>query len=352
MNGEAVQAALARIVEAKGASGVALAAGRAGELLFEAALGSASSEAGEALSPSSFFDLGSMTQSLATSVIFMGLAPEKRINLNTPAAVLWPEFAEEGKEKVSPRHLLKHTSGLPADRPYWKELLDKQPDWMGTARGKDFILALAAAEGLEYPPTYRLVPSQVGYLALGHLAELIGGAPLPSLFDRIVANPLGLSAASFGAPPAGSAASLVCPHRKKLLRGEVFDLNAWAMGGVAGHAGLFATPLAAVRIGMALARALKGGEGWLPTAAVADFIGPKAKYKMGWEMPAWTDPATGAHFSRNTIGHLATTGASLWIDLEEEFAAAIFAASLDGTGGGKGFFGALPAIHDALRGEG
>lgn len=328
--------------------GAAIAAGRAGEMVFETSAGLAST--------ATIFDAGSMTQALATSTMAAALAAEHGINLNAPVSRWWPEFGEEGKEKVSLRHLLKHTSGLPANRPYYQELLEKHPDWIGKPQGRDFILDRVADEGLEYPPTYMLVPSNIGYLALGHVVEMIGDEPLAQLFDRIVARPLGLSDASFGAPAdkqGRCASSAFCPHRGRLLRGEVLDPNAWAMGGVAGHAGLFITASDAARIGMALVSSLKTEGGPLPRGMIGEFLGPRARYKLGWDIPNRGNPICGSRFSANTIGHVSQTGASLWIDLDEGIAVAAF-ATFPGEAGRmeKSVRDQLPALlpplHDAI----
>lgn len=338
-------------------SGAAVAVGRGGEILHEWSLGRAFLDPAADVAPDTLFDVGTLTQALATASLFIALASEHRLNLNVFAAKYWPEFSEEGKEKVSLRHLLKHTSGLPADRPYFQELALQHPDWIGTERGKEFILGRLSSEPLEYPPTYALVQSNLGYLALGHIAECIAGEPLSALFHRIVAGPLGLSSAQFRLPPelrSRAAAAGFCPHRHRTLRGEVADSNAWAMGGVAGHAGIFIAAADAVRIGMGLAASLRREGGWLPSQMVSEFIGPKAKYKMGWEPPERPIPACGGRFSANTVGHKSRTGHSLWIDLDDETAIAVFAVFSPGEGHielarTRPFEELLPPLHDAIR---
>lgn len=328
--------------------GAAVAVGRGGVILQEWAEGCA---------PDTLFDVGTMTQPLATASIFIALAAEHRFNLNSFAAKYWPEFDEEGKEKVSLRHLLKHTSGLPADRPYFQDLAKQHPDWIGTERGKEFILGKLSSESLEYPPTYALVPSDLGYLALGYIAESIAAERLDALFDRIVARPLGLSSATFVPSPEQrerAASTGFCPHRRRTLRGEAHDPNAWAMGGVSGHAGLFISAADAVRIGMGLASSLRREGGWLPSGMVGEFVGLKAKYKMGWEAPERPKPICGGRYSTNAVGHVSRTGHSLWIDLDDETAVAIFVVlakddeALD-PARAEPLKELLPSLHDAIR---
>lgn len=359
MSYEKAKALIEEAVASGRISGAVLAAGKAGEILYEAAAGHASMEPRREVCPATIFDAGTLTEPLATACIFAALTPEKKLNLNGPAMKYWPDFGEEGKEKVSIRHLLKHTSGLAADRPFFKELVDSHPDWAGTERGKDFILGKLASEQLEYPSTYSLVHSDIGYLALGYLAEAVSGEKLEALFHRIVAGPLSLPNARFTPGPAEAdlcASCGPCPHRGRMLTGEVADLNAWAMGSVAGHAGLFISAADAARIGMGLASSLAQENGWLTQKTVADFIGPKAKYKMGWETPDRTAPACGSKFSYRTVGLVSSTGASLWVDLETEIAVAFFATFLAGTpawetANVQNFAELLPALHDSIRDE-
>lgn len=358
MNQEKLEKVVKESIAKGPMTGLSIALGRAGTVLHQQGFGAASLKPKRPVEPSTIFDVGAMTQSLATSTVLIALTSEHELNLNTPVSKWWPDFGEDEKGKVTLRHLLKHTSGLPADRPYYLELADKHADWMGTGRGKDYILSSLAAEALEYPPTYMLVPGNLGFMALGHTAELIGDAPVSDLFARTVAKPLGLEDTSFGvseAKVARCADSFICPSRKRRLCGEVYEPNAWAMGGVSGHAGLFTTAAEATKIGMALAHSQKGGGGFLPTTAVGEFIGPKAKYKLGWETPTHGKPECGAHFSNNTIGHVSRSGFSLWIDLDSEIAVAVFATFLHIDQPNEAVIAqlssTLPLIHDALMEE-
>lgn len=347
------QVLIKEAIDAKTIIGVSYAVGRGGNLIREEAFGFATHNKDRPVEPTTIFDVGSMTRSLATTSVIMAVVAEHKIALNTQVSRFWPEFGEEGKEKITFRHLLKHASGLPPDPPYYKELIEKHPDWVGQREGNVFILDRVAGEELEYPPTYMLIQSNPAYMALGHVAELISGEPLSKLFERVITKPLGLADTSFGVSPDRKdrcAVSIKCPYRDRILLGEASDLNAWAMGGTAGHSGVFTTCGDAVRIGMALALASKHDGGILPLSTVAEFIGPKTKYKMGWDGPEWNQPICGSRFSRNSIGHTSRTGASLWIDLDDEIAVAIFAV-IPPDGATPEFRALLPLIHNAIREE-
>lgn len=354
---EAARQIIEKAIQAGLISGASLSVGRAGDIVGAITAGAAAESPRREMQPRTLFDAGTLTESLATASIFAALTPEKKLNLNAPVVKHWPDFAEEGKEKVSIRHLLKHTSGLADDRPFFKELMEAHADWVGTGRGREYILGRLSSEQLEYPPTYQLVHSRLGYLALGAIAEMVTGETFNALFSRIVAGPLSLVDARFLPQPADlecCAATGPCPHRGRMLVGEVADPNAWAMGSCAGHAGLFISAADAARIGMGWAAALQSDGVWLPQASAADFIGPKAKYKMGWEMPTHGKPECGEKFSRNTIGCVSNTGCSLWIDLDAAIAVAFFATFLKGTPAWDpaniaAFTALLPGLHDAVR---
>ncbi|HPQ81180.1 MAG TPA: serine hydrolase domain-containing protein [bacterium] len=359
MRFEKTQAMVTEAISGGSISGASLAVCRSGEMLSELGFGLASREPEREVKPDTIFDAGTLTQPLATVSLIAAISSGKKLNLNTPAMKYWPDFGDEGKEKVSIRHLLKHTSGLAADRPFFKELLETHPDWACTERGKEFVLGKVSSEQLEYPSTYSLIHSEIGYIALGHIAELIGGEPLPALFDMLVAGPLSLSDAGFDLDPARRercASTGPCPHRNRMLTGEPSDPNAWVMGPGAGHSGLFISASDAARIGAGFASSLAREGGWLSQPIVADFIGPKAKYKMGWETPNREEPACGSKFSDRTIGLVSSTGASLWVDLETEIAIAFFATFLAGTpawetANVQNFAEILPALHNSIRDE-
>lgn len=339
--------------------GAVVALGRAGNILFDASAGCAGASPSAPMQSSTIFDLGTLTQPLATATIIMSLASHNGINLNTPACKYWSDFSEDGKDKVSLRHLLKHTSGLPEDRPYYSELLSGHSDWVGTPRGAEFILNLVSAESLEYPPSYTVVMSNVGFMVLGRVAEVIGGSPIDSIFKRHISSQFSLPNSFYHVPAEKTgqcAATYVCPARKKLLCAEIFDPNSWAMGGTSGHAGLFSTAVDSVKIAMGLAGVLKRDGGLWPSKAVDEFIGPKAKYKLGWNTPSYASPICGSHFSKNTVGFVGNTCTSLWIDLDSETAIAVFASpaeqhSADPQQAQKEFQLILPAIHDELMTE-
>jgi CubicO group peptidase (beta-lactamase class C family) len=179
------------------------------------------------------FDLASVSK-LFTSVVVMQQVEAGRVDLDTPVAAYVPEFGAGGKDDVTVRHLLTHTGGLPAWAPLWRV----QPDRAARIRA-----ALTAAPVAE--PGARYLYSDLGMITLGELAERVTGQGLAHLVRTGVTEPLGM--ADTGYRPAGdqarraAATEFQATPPRGLVRGEVHDENAWSLGGVAGHAGVFST---------------------------------------------------------------------------------------------------------------
>ena len=114
-----------------------------------------------------------------------------------------------------------------------------------------------------------------------------------------------------------------CPWRKRILCGEVHDDNAYAMGGVAGHAGLFSSARDIHQLLTRLSRCLRGGDPFLPVSLVQEFLTrddtvQESTYALGWDTPASKNSSSGSHFSPHSVGHLGFTGTSIWWDLEKD----------------------------------
>jgi CubicO group peptidase (beta-lactamase class C family) len=195
---------------------------------------------------------------------------------------------------------------------------------------------MAAREPLVYLPGSRAIYSDLGFILLGWLLERLTGERLDVLFGRHIAAPLGLQATVFSnladndarARLLGDrsiAATQHCPDRGHVLLGEVDDLNAAAMGGIAGHAGLFSTADDLSAIAAALCRAWRGdddGAALVDRDVVRLFWSPSgvagSTWRLGWDGPAAAHSQAGSRISRDAVGHLAFTGCSIWIDPARE----------------------------------
>jgi serine-type D-Ala-D-Ala carboxypeptidase len=273
------------------------------------------------------YDVASLTKAVATSVLAMQEIGAGRLTLEAKVAELLPEFSSRAgddlaREDITVRQLLSHSSGLPAHRPFWNQAAQSPVERLAIAR-------LAAREPLIYPPGTRAVYSDLGFILLGWLLERLTGARLDVLFQDRVARPLGLAATTFvnladteaRARLLGDrtvAATQLSVERHGLVLGEVDDLNAFAMGGIAGHAGLFsnAGDLAAIAAG--LLACFRGQDGLVATEVIRQFWSPSgvpgSTWRLGWDGPAHSGSQAGERLSRASVGHLAFTGCSLWID--------------------------------------
>jgi len=313
---------------------------RAGELLEHESVRGAAVLRPEriAMARDTIFDLASLTKPIVTATSVMLLAAEGRIDLDDPVAKVLPHFGERGKEAVTIRHLLTHTSGLRPWRPFHEALLERERKKgeriLGTPAAKHAVLERIHQSALVHEPGEAAVYGDLDFMVLGELVETVAGRPLDEFADERIFRPLGMTDTRFvrlgdGAPDLPEAlrrrfaATEACSWRSRVLWGEVHDPNAWAMGGVAGHAGLFATADDVMRFAVAILDAWHGRSDVLPTEWVRRFLTRNAApeqstFALGWDTPTPGASSSGRHFSPTSVGHLGFTGTSLWIDLERE----------------------------------
>lgn len=303
--------------------GVLLAA-RKGEVLVTAAAGRTSVfEGGKKVTPDTVFDLASLTKPLATALAVMHLVSENKIDMWVSIRGILGKACPHDKAEITWAHLLCHTSGLPDYRPYFEKLL-KMPASMRNAALRSLILD----EPLVHPPGSKTIYSDVGFLLLQFCIEKTTGKSLPRFIQEDIYPSVPVSGLFFPShtdPAVGRldyAATEMCPFRG-LLQGVVHDENAFAIGGAAGHAGLFGTAHAVYRLLEKLLAAHLGLEkiNWLRPEVVARFfsVPEQAQRTPGFDVPAEKGASCGTYFSKgHTVGHLGFTGTSFWMDLERE----------------------------------
>jgi CubicO group peptidase (beta-lactamase class C family) len=315
--------------------GVVLLVGRGEDVIYERAFGWRSLLPDRApMDPSTIFDLASLTKPLATTLGIMLLVNEKKVHLDDRVTRFVPTFANTAT-KI--RHLLNHTSGLPAWKPYYEGLISDVDSagtgLIGSARAKSYILEQIHREAPLSEPGAQALYSDLGFMVLGEIIETISGTNLDVFFHDRIAQRLKLRSTAFIDLTRCStslsqfeedeiAPTELCPWRKKVLCGEVQDDNAFAAGGVAGHAGLFSSAGDIHKMVAQLDRCLQGRDSFLPQELIQEFFTkndyvPGSTYALGWDTPAPEKSSSGMHFSRTTVGHLGFTGTSLWWDLEK-----------------------------------
>ncbi|MDF1501968.1 serine hydrolase domain-containing protein, partial [Roseisolibacter sp. H3M3-2] len=258
------------------------------------------------------WDLASLTKVVGTTSAVMQLVGAGRIQLDAPVQRYLPDWTGANKEAVTIRHLLTHASGLPAWRPLYKEAADPAS-----------ALALVLSTQLEAAPGARYVYSDMNFILLGEIARRLTGQPLDAYLAARVFGPLRMTDARFR-PPASELARIAPteydPWRQRKVRGEVHDENAFALGGVAGHAGLFGTAADLERLARAyLNGGTLDGARVFDAATLAQFTRVQdttvSRRALGWETPTGGNSA-GHYLSRRAFGHTGFTGTSLWIDPE------------------------------------
>jgi CubicO group peptidase (beta-lactamase class C family) len=262
------------------------------------------------------FDLASLTKPLATAALAVELGAAGLLPWDQGLSRLWGPAVPADKAGITVRQLLAHASGLPAHRPY-HTALERQPP---PAR-RGLLKAMLLNEPLEAPPGRRAQYSDLGYLLLGLLLEDHAGQTLDRAATRLYAK-LAVEGPRF--VPAGQPLpwplEMVAPcgplPGRPEVRGRVEDENAFALGGVAGHAGLFGDALQAGAVMDALCRAA-AGDGpwpaqWPATLFAPDSATPGSARTPGFDTPQGPDSAAGDNAPPGAVGHLGFTGTSLW----------------------------------------
>jgi CubicO group peptidase (beta-lactamase class C family) len=285
--------------------------------------------------PTTIYDLASLTKPLATATSVLLLIQRAKVALEDPVQQVLAELEGTPIGQATVRDLLTHRSGLPGWRPFY-ERLDAGgvvPELSGGKQSvKQHVLKMIRDEPLIYVRGERSVYSDLGFMLLGFLVERLSGMALDLWCEEEIVRPLRADPMMF-CPTAGRAqldgirpivdVSRIAPTeqdewRKRLLHGEVHDENAAAMGGVAGHAGLFGTAESVLAVSGAWLRGYHGRKTILEGELVRQFTtrqesAARSSWALGWDTPS-APSSSGSHFSERSFGHLGYTGTSLWID--------------------------------------
>ena len=264
-----------------------------------------------AVNSNSVYDLASLTKVVCTTTLAMQACEHGVIDLEDRLGRYFPEFRSGAKRRVGLKHLLAHSSGLPAHLPLYKH-----------ASGKENVLRRILETPLERRPGSRSLYSDLGFILLGAVLERACGDSLDKLAQEQIFRPLGMRRTCFH-PPSDWRPRIAPtendPWRKRLLRGEVHDENAYAMGGVAAHAGLFGR---AADLAVFCQALLNGGvynhrrivkPSTLETFTQRQTRPAATTRALGWDTPA-PDSSAGNELSPRSYGHTGFTGTSLWID--------------------------------------
>jgi serine-type D-Ala-D-Ala carboxypeptidase len=271
------------------------------------------------------FDLASLTKPLATTLAVLCLIKEGKLGFAETLSSFFGGATPPEKQTITIRHLLGHTSGLPAHRPYHEHLL-----LLPLSERRQQLRSYLLAEPLLHEPGRQSLYSDLDFMLLGMIIEERTGQRQEEVVTKRVLQPLGLQEELFY-PRSGSeekkrsfAATENCPWRERVLRGEVHDDNAHVLGGVAGHAGLFGTlgGVMALAVHLLDVRQGRASHSHYRADDLRECISsrnPKGGSSvLGFDTPSPAGSSAGRYFSKTSIGHLGFTGTSFWIDPEKE----------------------------------
>ncbi len=298
------------------------------------------------------YDVASLTKVIVTTTLAEKLVEgdfASPLQLDAPIERYLPEWASgpqpEWRHRVTVRHLLTHTSGLPPFKEYWR-----------TSTSKEDTLKMIFAEPLEYEPGTKMVYSDLGVILLGEIIERLTGKTLDELANEYIFTPLGMNDSMYKPPkklwPSIAPTEFDARFRNRLIQGEVHDENAYAMGGVSGHAGVFSTaPDLAAFCQMLLNGGVYHHQRILKRATIAQFTAPqelaKSERTLGWVVPT-EGSSSGHYFSGHSFGHTGFTGTSIWIDPDRQVFVVLLTNRVNPTRENHKIAEVRPALHDAV----
>ncbi len=295
-----------------------------GSVIFDNAFGYANIISHERMTKNTIFDLASLTKPLATSLAVMKLVQEGKLETDNNLGSILPQCRNTDKEPIEIKHLLCHNSGFPDYRPYYLILKDIPQN-----KRQDALRDMLVKEPLLSAPGKKTLYSDLGFMILKWVVEAVSDRRLDCFVTDEIYEPLGLKNlffvdlnSEYKSRKTGNrmfAATEICPWRNKLLEGVADDENAYAAGGIEGHAGLFGTAQDVNSLLTKLLFTFHGiSDSLFAPELVRTFFGRQegTDWALGFDTPSLTGSSCGRYFSRKSVGHLGFTGTSFWIDLD------------------------------------
>jgi len=339
------------------------------DIVFEQAFGQRSLAPDKSpLRVDTIFDIASLTKPLATTAAIMLLVREKKIRLDDQITRVIPMYGVLGKSLTTFRHLLTHSGGLPAWKPFFEEIIKSEKagriNFTASRAAKSYVYEQIHRDKAVSPPGSQSLYSDLGFMILGEAVEILTGNTLDRFCQERIFKPMGMRATGFvdltqlrtrRLQPITEiiAPTENCPWRKKILCGEVHDDNAYAMGGVAGHAGLFSSARDIHAFLSRLDQCRKGKDNFLPQLLVEEFLTKdqtvsQSTFALGWDTPTPGQSSSGSLFSPRSVGHLGFTGCSIWWDLEKNCHVVLLTNRIHPTRRNEKIKEFRPLIHDLI----
>ena len=316
------------------------------------------------------FDIAAVTGSVITTTLAMKLVEAGMFSLGDKVCRYAQSFGVLGKSGITLGQLLNQSSSLPAWLPFFEELLKENAGarrGIITSRGaREYVFQ--AINRLQVKSTAigtRQVYSDLGMMLMGQLVEQLTGVGLEKAAHRLIFQPLGMKSTSFvdlsmikrrGIHPVTDliAPTEDCPWRERLLCGEVHDDNAWAMGGIAGHSGIFSTAHDLHLVCRELLRSVRGESEFLEAPIVREFWKGAGDYaegwRYGWDSPSRENGMIEIGFSNHAVGHNGFTGCSVWLDPAQDLEVILLSNRVCPSRNNKKFLPVRPALHERILG--
>ncbi len=327
-------------------------------VIFHEAFGMADLFENRKMQKDSIFDLASLTKPLATTLAVSKLMEKGKLSLDQKISSILTEFQNSRKSHITIDMLLRHRSGFPAHRNYYLDLLHSGEE------PRQCLRRFLIKEKLENKIGEKEVYSDLGFMVLAWIIERVSNQRLDQFVSHEIFIPLGIERLFFmELSPENEkfkwyrgefAATQECPWRKKVLRGEVDDDNAYAVGGIDGHAGLFGDALSVYGLCSEILKALQNRPSLVLTPGIIKKFVKKDKgfeRVAGFDTPSKKESSSGRFFSESSIGHLGFTGTSFWIDPENGLIIVLLTNRVHPSRSGEGIKEFRPRIHDLIRVE-
>lgn len=290
------------------------------------------------------YDLASVTKVAAATTAVMNLVDREMLSIEQPISDFFPELTDLAKKKITVADLLSHQGGFPAWIPFYEKL-----------EGQQAIVRKILQTPLSYPIGEKSIYSDLGFILLGEIVERVSGRDLATFCRNHIFQPMGLTSLRFAPvkkswssfPPTGKDG-----YRENIIQGAVNDANCFALGGIAGHAGLFGDAKDVAAIGqLFLQQGIYNGRRIFSGKIIRQFsqrYNPNISARaLGWDTPT-ENSSSGSHFSKESIGHLGFTGTSLWVDLAREIIVVLLSNRVHPDPERTGIKTVRPKIHNAV----
>ena len=311
------------------------------------------------LTEETIFDIASLTKVVATTTAVMLLLRDKQLKLQDPVKKYVPELVHE---HITFIHLLTHSAGFPDWRSFYEEVQQEAnrrgSEFVGSPEAKQFVLEKIGTTDLVYTPGHATKYSDLGFILLGHAIEKIAGTTLDRYCDEMIFRPLAMSTTFFrrsGTPlrEGSYAATERCDWRGRILCGEVHDENAYSIGGVSGHAGVFSTLDDLHRFMRMLSHCYRGEDEMIPKSIVRKFFARQdivegSTRALGWDTPSEEKSSAGTLLSKKSVGHTGFTGTSIWFDLKRTLFMILFSNRIHPSRQNQTFLKMRAKIHDTV----